>query len=1239
MAVKLIYLTNVDRRYFMMSRAMESLQKEGRLSESCRTLKVKDDSRFASYAPLLEGASLVMIKFMGNTIRTKFWQQCLAFLEGRGIPYYMDAAGSAEEECGKWIGKEEIEVIKKYSFYGGLENYRNLWLYGAFLFETSPVKPPNPSPLCWAGLYHFGMKDRYMTDLSSYRERFCKVERPTAGFLFYRDEWIWGDTKYQDAFIEEAERQGLNVIPVFTNGLPDTKLGMPSLDEVFHRYFMKDGKPVIDCLVNVMKFSFTTSGSISREVLHEMGIPVLQCYSLLMPEEEWKKSTEGMNAMEVSISVSMPEFDGIIHGVPIAAKHVKKTGEVEYLPLKERIAAMAAKAGAWARLHRKRNEDKKIAIIFHNYPPKNSNIGSAFGLDSMESVRRLLEKMKATGYRIDYVPETGSKLVQLITSQATNDLSMMTEAEERACHKVTGKQYGDFFQTFPDDVRAQMEKDWGRAPGSVMVDGEGSILVPGVMDGHVFITVQAPRGYGFDAAKIYHDPFIAPTHQYLAYYLWIRDIWKADAVIHVGTHGNLEWLPGKGAGLDLSSYPDLALGCLPNVYPYHMTITGEGIQAKRRGSACLVDHMPAPMADAGTYDELSELEKNMDEYAHFLAVEPETASHLVPEIRSLAVKAELDGEVPYDESKPFSEYLTRLHQYIEDIKNSECHVGLHILGQMPEGEILRNEIIQLMRQPDGSCPAILDVFAEKYGYTAKELMEKSQTLLQEKKTGSEMMAAVRKEAEQFIDTLMVHHFSEEGIRKALSAKSVREGDALWQKQVEKTAGFICHDLYKRLSGTIGEMDHTLEGIEGKYIMPGPSGSPHAGGVSLLPAGINFYGIDPRKLPTKAAWAVGKELGDEVIARYIREEGKYPENIGMVFWSGANMRSHGQCIAEFLYLMGIRPIWEKGSLYVKHLEPIPLSELKRPRLDVTGRISGLFRDTMPAVVSLMDKAVLLAASLPEKEEDNFIRKHVLSESRAMERNGMMAEEAWREACYRIFGDAPGTYGAGVGALLESRNWDSLDDLSRVFVRWGGHAYGSSAKGTYKPGLFKERLSHMDVTLKNEDNHETNMMSSDDYNAYHGGMIAAVRSFSGKSPRSYEGDSTERGSVKVRSVQEQAKRVFRMETINPRFIQGMMKHGYKGAADLSSRVSISFQWDATSKVMENWMYEKLAENYALDVTVQDWMKEVNPWALQRITETLLEAEKRGLWQAADETIDQLQALYLDIGGELEESQDDM
>lgn len=311
---------------------------------------------------------------------------------------------------------------------------------------------------------------------------------------------------------------------------------------------------------------------------------------------------------------------------------------------------------------------------------------------------------------------------------------------------------------------------------------------------------------------------------------------------------------------------------------------------------------------------------------------------------------------------------------------------------------------------------------------------------------------------------------------------------------------------------------------------------------------------------------------------------------------------------------------------------------RPRIDVTARISGLFRDTMPTVVELLDKAVLLAADLNESENDNYIKKHISEESSLMEKNGMTHEESWRNAAYRIFGDAPGTYGAGVSALLESKNWQTVDDLADVFVRWGGHAYGGAVKGEYSPELFRKRLSVMDVTVKNEDNHETNMLSSDDYNAYHGGMIAAVRSIRGSAPHSYAGDSADRLRPKVRTVQEEAKRIFRMESINPRYINGMMNHGYKGASDMSKMVSVSFQWDATSEVMEDWMYEKYAEKYALDEKVQDWMKRVNPWALQRITETLLEAEARGLWNAKEKTMKELKNLYLSIEGELEGEGDD-
>ncbi len=1222
MTPKIIYMTNIDRRYFMMRRALDELIADGEMTASSQVVKTEDGSVWsASWEEKLRGSALVMIRFMGNTIRTKFWTACMHFLSREGIPYYMDAAGSAEEECVERVAAKDIEAMKAYSFYGGLTNYKNLWLYVRSLFDKGAPYAEPPSPICWAGIYHPGMAKKFMTDLSLYEKAFLQAGRPTLGLLFYRDEWIWDDLHYQKAFIEEAERQGLNVIAVFTNGLPDPKLGMPTIHEVFEKYFMKEGKPLVDAIVNVMKFSFTTSGSISIKALEEMGVPVLEAYSLIAPKEEWEASPEGMNAMEISISVTMPEFDGIIHGMPIAAKHVKEDGEVEYLPIPERMRAMVSRAGAWARLHRKPNAEKKIAIIFHNYPPKNSNIGSAYGLDSIESVRRLLGFMKEAGYQVDFIPEDTETFMKRLTAQATNDCSMLTEEQEAACQKVPKKLYCDLFDTFPEETRRQMEKDWGKAPGRVMTTESGDILVPGLMDGHIFLTVQAPRGYGFDASKIYHDPFIAPTHQYLAYYQWIRDVWGADAVVHVGTHGNLEWLPGKSAGMDRGSYPDLALGSLPNIYPYHMTITGEGIQAKRRGGACLVDHLPAPMEEAGTYEELAELEQAMDEYAHFEKSEPETAKRLVPRIRELAEKASLDGEVPYTEAD-LAGYLSRLHCYIEDLKNSECHVGLHILGEMPKGETLIHEILALLRLPNGDIPSICELLAEEEGTSVDTLLGQAQTLFPNGLTGGEWMARLQRKAEGLVRKLAELHFDKE------------KAKALGKEREQPLLRFVCEEVYPRLAETKKEMEHTLRGLSARYIVPGISGSPHAGGVSLLPAGVNFYGIDPRRLPTRTAWEVGKELGDQVISQYIESEGRYPESVGMVFWSGANMRSHGQCIAEFLYLMGIRPIWELGSLYVKRLEPIPLSELQRPRIDVTARISGLFRDTMPAVVSLMDRAVLLAASLAENDEDNYVRKHISEDSRIMEEKGSPKEEAWREAAYRIFGDAPGTYGAGVAALLEEKNWDSLDDLANVFIRWGGHAYGSKSNGSYKPELFRERLAHMEVTIKNEDNHETNMMSSDDYNAYHGGLIAAVRSCSGKKPHAYEGDSSDRSRIKVRTVEAAAKRIFRTETVNPKFIEGLMQHGYKGAADLSNRVAVSFQWDATSDVMEDWMYEKLSAAYALDPKVQDWMKRVNPWALSRITETLLEAARRGLWQAKEETVDALEKLYLEVEGEIEE-----
>ena len=493
--------------------------------------------------------------------------------------------------------------------------------------------------------------------------------------------------------------------------------------------------------------------------------------------------------------------------------------------------------------------------------------------------------MKEAGYQVDFIPEDTEAFMKRLTAQATNDRSMLTEEQEAACQKVPKKLYCDLFAAFPEETRRQMEKDWGKAPGRVMTTESGDILVPGLMDGHIFLTVQAPRGYGFDASKIYHDPFIAPTHQYLAYYQWIRDVWGADAVVHVGTHGNLEWLPGKSAGMDRGSYPDLALGSLPNIYPYHMTITGEGIQAKRRGGACLVDHLPAPMEEAGTYEELAELEQAMDEYAHFEKSEPETAKRLVPRIRELAEKASLDGEVPYTEAD-LAGYLSRLHCYIEDLKNSECHVGLHILGEMPKGETLIHEILALLRLPNGDIPSICELLAEEEGTSVDTLLGQAQTLFPNGLTGGEWMARLQRKAEGLVRKLAELHFDKE------------KAKALGKEREQPLLRFVCEEVYPRLAETKKEMEHTLRGLSARYIVPGISGSPHAGGVSLLPAGVNFYGIDPRRLPTRTAWEVGKELGDQVISQYIESEGRYPESVGMVFWSGANMRVTGSASRNF-----------------------------------------------------------------------------------------------------------------------------------------------------------------------------------------------------------------------------------------------------------------------------------------------------------------------------------------------------
>ena len=1240
MDIKIIYLTNDTRRYAGMKNACLQLQDEMKISDLCMAVKLERSSEWNYvWERKLRGSSLVVARFFNNIFKSKFWEECSRFLDANHIPYVIDAVESASAGDGAGVEKSVAARLRGYTFYGGAENFRNFWLYASSLTDPSVPVSEEPKPQCWAGIYHPDMPDGYMTDLAAYREQFCKPDRPVIGLLFYRDEWIWDDLAYPAAFIREAEQKGCNALAVFTNQMPDESLGMPSIRKVFNDFFTLNGETVIDVLVSAMKFSHVGNGSLTTDELEQLGVPVLTAYTLLTTEEDWRKNPEGLNAVETSIAVALPEFDGAIHGVPIAGRNVLPDGAIEYQPMPERMAAMVDKAIKWARLHRLKNEDKKIALIFHNYPPKNYNIGSASGMDSMESATRLLARMQADGYKIDFLPESAEEFIRIMTSHATNDLSLLTDKQAEECQKLSADEYAAFFATLPEEARQKMTEQWGEAPGDIMLSDEGNILVPGTMNGNIFMTVQPARQYGMDPARAYHDPTIAPTHQYLAFYYWLREVFKADAVIHLGTHGNLEWLPGKATGLDRSSYSDIALGSLPNIYPYLMTISGEGVIAKRRSSACLIGYLPAPVAEAGAFDELAELEKMADEYSHFQKQDSEQAAELEKKIIELAHETKIDESVAYDETKPFTDYLAELHEYIEELQDSEIHVGLHVLGQPPEGDILIGEVMHLLRLSNGPVPSLYNLWAEKFSVNFEEL-EKNPSAIVEAfdLTGGELLRRIRNESRAFVTAIAEKGFTEQSVNAAMQLPETAEGPEEWKQKIKSLGQYIIEEIYPRLARTTDELDHTLAALSGKYVAPGPSGSPSAGGVDLLPSGRNFYGVDPRALPSQAGWMAGKKLGDRMIEKYITDEGKYPENIGMVLWSGPNMRSSGQDIAEFLYLLGVKPVWQKGSLRVTDLEVIPLDELKRPRIDVTARISGLFRDTLPHLAELMDKAVLMVAKLDESDDDNFVRKHIREDSEALQADGASADDAWRNAAFRVFGDAPGTYGSGINVVLDAKNWESEKDLADVYVRWGGHVFGGGQRGVYQPELFKKRLAQMELTVKNEENHDMNILSSDDYNGFHGGMIAAVKSFGQKTPVSYVGDSANRGAPKIRTVAEEMKRVVRTESLNPKYIEGLMQHGYKGAMDMANRLNISFQWDATSSVMEDWMYNDYAEKYAFDPKVQQWMKKVNPWALQNIAETLLEAEQRQMWNADDETKEKLQELYLSVEGEIEEDDEE-
>lgn len=1184
-------------------------------------------------------AHLVIAHLMGDLPEM---DKLVEVLKTAKVPLMISSSFYGAKDYNKYttVAAEDRQKIFFYLNYGGKKNFENLLYYLANRFTGANFTFEMPTKPIWEGIYHPAFD--HPPSIDEYVERKFLPDRVTIGLWFHQSSWQGGNTSYVDAAIHEIEAQGANVLPVFFSGSKNPKLGVNGLEWVIDNYFLKDGKPLIDVVMSLLSFSFSTclAGADASDVLKKLDVPIIKAILSCNTYEEWHDTMQGLNIMDIPANVAMPEFDGALITVPVATLDCcqinPSTGTrlIKYEAITERMKKAVSLSLNWGKLRRLPNKEKKVAIIFHNYPPRNDTIGHAFGLDSSASVMNILKGLQQQGYTLGELPESSQKLMDTIIAGLTNDRRWASPQElyDRALDKIALKQYEPWFNDLALDVAQKMEMDWGKRPGQLFMYN-GHLLVAGLINGNVFVGVQPPRGFMEDSIDLYHSPDIAMPHHYHAYYRWIRDVFGANVIMHIGTHGTQEWLPGKSVGLSRSCQPDITISDMPNIYPYVITNPGEGTQAKRRGYCCIIEHLVPVMHNADSYEDLAKLEVQLQEYYHAKTVDQEK----LPIIRNLiwenviAAKLDKDLNVTNDVAYAnFDTFLEQLHAYINELSDAQIRDGLHTLGEAPKDLRLDEFLVTLTRLSNGDVPSLRQSLAELKGYDFEDLLVHRGKLGIDGKTNGDHLKEIGT-----LSLAIVQKFHDAEFKEGKISEITHAILGTSTPKIDSCLRYISNFLAPALANTTDELTYTLSGCSGGYVRPGPSGSITRGMADILPTGRNFYSVDPRAVPSVASWEVGVSLANVLLERYLKEEGQYPESVGIVIWATDTMKTKGDDIAEILYLLGVKPVWERSSGRVVGIDAIPLSELKRPRIDVTIRISGLFRDSFPIVVNLIDAAVELVAGLNEPNSQNFVAKHVAAEVTEEIAKGTDTNKAYQEACYRIFGDRPGAYGCGVSEAIDSKNWKTQQDLSDIYINWGSYAYTRKTYGVQVPEQFKRCLSKISVTVKNQDSREYDILDGDDWYDAHGGMINAVKIIGGKAPRSYCGDSSDPKRVKVRSTAEETCHVFRSRLLNPKYIEGMKRHGYQGAADLSRTMDTVLGWDATVEVVEDWMYEELAKKYVFDKDMQDWLKDVNPYALQNMVERLLEAINRNMWQASEDMKKALERLYLSVEGLLEDA----
>ncbi|OHV11870.1 cobaltochelatase subunit CobN [Kushneria phosphatilytica] len=1197
-----------------------------------------------------EGTRLMVLSLLGGE---SYWQygleQCQAWAQETGGILIVVPGEDYEDEHLLNAGSVDYATawrVWRYLREGGRHNVDQLYRYLATLAfdHADDALPPSRTP---RALLYQPQATGAVATLDEWRQRW-QPNAPVAVLVFYRSHLQNANVAMFDALIETMIAGGLNPLPIAVASLKEP-LCLETVDDLIEQ-------ANADIMLNATGFALsgTVNASLSStpsDYRHpfQRELPILQVILASNSEADWREQSAGLRSRDIAMHIALPELDGRIItravGFKSGERYSTRTQHqvIRYELHAERARFVVELARRWAELRRTPASQKRIALILANYPSSDGRIGNGVGLDTPASTLNILHALREAGYAVgDTLPQDATALIEWLQASVTNEpASWRTRPAAQSLDMTT---YRRWFATLPEQCQQAVLVRWGE-PEQDPRCRQGRLMIAGMRLGETFIGVQPERGYDIDEVGSYHAGDLVPTHAYLAFYCWLREVYSVDAVIHVGKHGNLEWLPGKSTALSETCWPDIALGPMPHLYPFIVNDPGEGAQAKRRSQAVIIDHLMPPMTRAGVHGELAELERLTDEYYQALGLDQRREqwlrraivdqlknSDLLAELEAMPASDGRDGalEATLDEE---TRLLNRLDGYLCEIKEAQIRHGLHRLGQLPDADRLTDMLLSLMRLPRGDTAADagilhalrddlaldhdLDPLDSDTGPWSGPSPKLLQQVLPERpwKTRSHTRERLEALASQLVESHLVQGASLTGL----------------PVQLERTHALLesaQRTLLPVLNQSVdNELSALLDGLAGRFVAPGPSGAPTRGRLDVLPTGRNFYAVDSRAIPSRTAWQLGQQSAEALIERHLQEHGDYPASIGLSVWGTATMRTGGDDIAQAMALMGVRPVWAPGSQRVVDFEVIPIFLLGRPRVDVTLRVSGFFRDAFPNLIRLFDAAVQKLAEL-EEPGDNPIRHHVEERQQALMTEGHDRENARLEAGYRVFGTRPGSYGAGLQSMLDEGHWENSDDLARAWIDQGSFAYGQADFGTPASRAFTQRLGQLDAVVHNQDNREHDLLDSGDYARFQGGMANAVRSLCGKTPSIYHGDHANPARPKVRTLKEELNRVIRARVTNPKWIAGMQRHGYKGAFEMAASVDYLFAYDATTGLIDDYQYASVTEALALEPENREFMAVHNPHALKEMAERLLEAIQRGLWESPGNYRQQLEALLIDL-----------